>query len=186
MFDVIVCWKSDRLSRDLYPAAALMEVVEARQIRLESVMDAIDMKTFGIMAAIGKIELDNLRERSSMGKRGAANLGRVPTSAIPYGYWIGADGKGISAYGQKRSIATEDGPVIYEQPEETWIPIPYPTLVDGPATHGRSSLGRGGALCRLGRGVGVDSEAWRPEMERRQSPRPDCPRTRCGISVSQA
>ena len=24
-FDVIVCWKSDRLSRGLYPAAALME-----------------------------------------------------------------------------------------------------------------------------------------------------------------
>ena len=46
-FDVIVCWKSDRLSRGMYPAAALMEVVEAHQMRLEAVMDAIDMKTFG-------------------------------------------------------------------------------------------------------------------------------------------
>ena len=46
-FDVIVCWKSDRLSRGMYPAAALMEVVEAHRIRLEAVMDAIDMKTFG-------------------------------------------------------------------------------------------------------------------------------------------
>ena len=27
-FDTIVCWKSDRLSRGMYPAAALMEVVE--------------------------------------------------------------------------------------------------------------------------------------------------------------
>ena len=44
-FDVIVCWKSDRLSRGMYPAAALMEVVEAHQINLEAVMDAIDMKT---------------------------------------------------------------------------------------------------------------------------------------------
>ena len=41
-----------------------MEVVEAYQIRLESVMDSIDMKTFGLMAAIGKIELDNFRERA--------------------------------------------------------------------------------------------------------------------------
>ena len=71
-FDVIVCWKSDRLSRGMYPAAALMEVVEAHQIRLEAVMDAIDMKTFGLMAAIGKIELDNFRERSTLGKRGTA------------------------------------------------------------------------------------------------------------------
>ena len=65
-------WKSDRLSRGMYPAAALMEVVEARRINLEAVMDAIDMKTFGLMAAIGKIELDNFRERASMGKRGSA------------------------------------------------------------------------------------------------------------------
>ncbi len=190
-FDTIICWKSDRLSRGLYPAAALMEVIEAYQIRLESVMDSIDMKTFGIMAAIGKIELDNLRERSSMGKRGAAKLGRIPTSGVPYGYRIGADGrpevldaeaeivqrifheyvyegmgaraisrrlteegvqtrqfarrwdtsylhrllghtayKGYSAYGRKRKIATEEGVVVYEQPQETWISISYPPLVD--------------------------------------------------------
>ena len=92
-FDVIVCWKSDRLSRGMYPAAALMEVVEAHQIRLEAVMDAIDMKTFGLMAAIGKIELDNFRERSAMGKRGMAKQGRVPTGGLPYGYRIGNDGR---------------------------------------------------------------------------------------------
>ena len=92
-FDTIVCWKYDRLSRGMYPAAALMEVVEAHQIRLEAVMDAIDMKTFGLMAAIAKIELDNLRERSTMGKRGAAKQGRFPMGRLPYGYRIGDDGK---------------------------------------------------------------------------------------------
>ena len=92
-FDTIVCWKFDRLSRGMYPAAALMEVVEAHQIRLEAVMDAVDMKTFGLMAAIGKIELDNFRERSTMGKRGAAKQGRVPTGGLPYGYRIGDDGR---------------------------------------------------------------------------------------------
>ncbi len=92
-FDTIVCWKSDRLSRGMYPAAALMEVVEAHQIRREAVMDAIDMKTFGLMAAIGKIELDNFRERSTMGKRGTTKQGRVPTGNLPYGYCIGDDGR---------------------------------------------------------------------------------------------
>ena len=92
-FDTIVCWKSDRLSRGMYPAAALMEVVEAHRINLQAVMDAIDMKTFGLMAAIGKIELDNFRERSSMGKRGTAKQGRVPTGNLPYGYRIGDDGR---------------------------------------------------------------------------------------------
>ena len=81
-FDTIVCWKSDRLSRGMYPAAALMEVVEAHQIQLEAVM-----------AAIGKIELDNFRERSTMGKRGSAKQGRMPAGAPPYGYRTGDDGK---------------------------------------------------------------------------------------------
>ena len=92
-FDTIVCWKSDRLSRGMYPAAALMEVVEAHQIDLEAVMDAIDIKTFGLMAAIGKIELDNFRERASMGKRGAAKQGRIPVGSVPYGYRRRDDGK---------------------------------------------------------------------------------------------
>ncbi len=92
-FDTVVCWKSDRLSRGMYPAAALMEVVEAHQIQLEAVMDAIDMKTFGLMAAIGKIELDNFRERATMGKRGSAKQGRMPAGAPPYGYRTGDDGK---------------------------------------------------------------------------------------------
>ena len=42
LFDTIVCWKSDRLS-------------------LEAVMDAIDMKTFGLMAAVGKRLLRDAR-----------------------------------------------------------------------------------------------------------------------------
>ena len=92
-FDTIGCWKSDRLGRGMYPAAALMEVVEAHQIRLEAVMDAIDMKTFGLMAAIGKIELDYFRERASMGKRGSAKQGRIPAGRLPYGYRIGDDGR---------------------------------------------------------------------------------------------
>ncbi len=77
----------------MYPAAALMEVVEAYHINLEAVMDSIDMKTFGLMAAIGKIELDNFRERASMGKRGTAKQGRIPVSNVPYGYRVGEDGR---------------------------------------------------------------------------------------------
>ena len=92
-FDTIVCWKSDRLSRAMYSAAALMEVVETYEIDLKAVKDTIDKNTFAIMAIVGKIELDNFRERASMGKRGAAKQGRIPTGKVPFGYRIGADGK---------------------------------------------------------------------------------------------
>ena len=190
-FDTIVCWKSDRLSRGMHPAAALLEVVEAHQVRLEAVMDSIDMKTFGLMAAIGKIELDNFRERASMGKRGKAKQGRMPNGSVPYGYRVGEDGKpvvyepeaevvrhifrlyvhegmvgmaiarqlsrdnaptwkpgsrwhnayvcallgkevykGTWWYGKARWTATEGGEQVFRQPEETWIEIPFPPLVD--------------------------------------------------------
>ena len=190
-FDVIVCWKMDRLSRGMYPAAALMEVVEAHQMRLESVLDPIDMKMFGILAAIGKIELDNIRERTSMGRRGKAKQGRMPNGSVPYGYRTGEDGrpvvyepeaeivqrifhlyvhegmvgleiarqlardnaptwrpgsrwqnsyvhtllgkevyKGTWWYGKARWIATEGRDRVIRQPEDTWIGVPFPPLVD--------------------------------------------------------
>ena len=93
MFDVIVCWKSDRLSRGIYPAAALMEVLEAEQLRLESVTDTLDMKTFGIYAAVGKMEIDNFRERAMLGKRGIAKRGKMPVGSLAYGYRSGEDGR---------------------------------------------------------------------------------------------
>ncbi len=191
-FDTIVCWKSDRLSRGMYPAAALMEVVEAYGINIEAALDAIDMKTFGLMAAIGKIELDNFRERASMGKRGSAKQGRIPVSNVPYGYRIGEDRrpevieaeaevirrvfnmylreglgapsiarqltaegvptpnavgrwydrtvtrilgheayKGTWWYGRVRHVSTEDGMRRYDRPEDEWVGIPFPPVVDG-------------------------------------------------------
>ena len=190
-FDTIVCWKSDRLSRGMYPAAALMEVVEAYQIDLEAVLDAIDMKTFGLMAAIGKIELDNFRERASMGKRGSAKQGRIPVNNVPFGYRLGegrrpeiveseaevvrrvfrmyvredmgapAIAKQLTAecvptpravgrwydatvtrilrteaykgtwwFGKRRHVATENGSRRYDRPEEEWVEVPFPPVVD--------------------------------------------------------
>ena len=84
-FDVIVAWKSDRLSRGMYPAAALMEAIEGSEIALEAVKDAIDINTFGLLAAVGKIELDNIRERVKMGMRGRALMGKAP-GRVKFGY----------------------------------------------------------------------------------------------------
>ena len=163
----------------------------AYQIDLEAVMDAIDMKTFGLMAAIGKIELDSFRERASMGKRGAAKQGRIPVNNVPFGYRLGEDrrpqvveaeaeiirrvfhmyvreGMGAPAiarqltaegvptpqavgrwydrtvtrilgteacrgtwwFGKVRHVATENGMRRYDRPEDEWVGVPFPPLVD--------------------------------------------------------
>ena len=92
-FDTILAWKSDRLGRGMYPAAALMETVEATGVTLEAVKDSIDVDNFALMAAVAGMELKSLRERVSMGKRGAAKQGRIPVKALPYGYARGPHGE---------------------------------------------------------------------------------------------
>ena len=85
LFDVIVCWKSDRLSRGLYPASALMEAIEGTDVTLEAVKDSIDLNTFSLLAAVGKIELQNIRERMQMGYRGRVSRGKI-TGTPKFGY----------------------------------------------------------------------------------------------------
>lgn len=76
-FDTIVCWKSDRLSRGMYPAAALMEVVDTHQINLDAVMDSIDMKTFGLM-------LQSARSNSTTSGNDQPSVDAEPPSKAEY------------------------------------------------------------------------------------------------------
>jgi len=84
-FDVIACWKADRLSRGMYPAAALMEVIEPLDISLEAVEEHLDMNYFAMLAVVGKMELDNMKARSRMGKEAKAKKG-LTLGSHPYGY----------------------------------------------------------------------------------------------------
>jgi site-specific DNA recombinase len=76
-FDVIVCWKADRLSRGMYPAAALMEVIEPLDIKLEAVEEYLDMNWFAMLAVIGKMEIDSIKARTLMGRKARAKAGKL-------------------------------------------------------------------------------------------------------------
>ena len=155
--------------------------------------NTLDVSTVSSDDAAGKRECDSLRERSDLGKRGAAKRGRARIGSLPYGYRTGEDGKpvinldearivqrvfdeyvhqdlgsysiakrltadgapmrkasrwgswsasrvlrllgqeayrGTWWYGRQRHILTEDGRKHFDQPRDTWIPIPVPPLVD--------------------------------------------------------
>ena len=68
-------------------------MVESHGVTLDTVAEPFNMTTFGLMAAFGKVELDNFRERARMGKRGAAKAGRAPIGSVPFGYAIAEDGR---------------------------------------------------------------------------------------------
>ena len=90
---VIVCWKSDRLSRGLHPATAQMEVMEGIVIKMEAC----------ILAAAGKLEMESIRERSRMGAKGRARKGQV-TGTVKHGHCIGRDGKPVVIEPESESV----------------------------------------------------------------------------------
>jgi len=103
-FDAIVCWKSDRLSRGMYPAAALLEVVEPLGIKLEAVEETLDMNYFSLLAVVGKIELDSIRIRTQFGREARARKQLHPGGHyIDYGYQL------------------QDGQIIINEAEAKWI-----------------------------------------------------------------
>ncbi len=104
IFDIIVCWKSDRLSRGMFPAAALIEALEGTDVQLLSVNDAIDRDTFELFAWVGKRELKALSERVRMGMRGKYKNGTVLGPPV-YGYKLeGPEGKRHPAIEESEAI----------------------------------------------------------------------------------
>ena len=84
-FDLIVCWKADRLSRGMYPAAALMEVIEPLGISIEAVEENLDMNYFAMLSVVGKMELDNIKARTQAGREGNIKRGNHHSKS-PFGY----------------------------------------------------------------------------------------------------
>jgi len=88
-FEVIVAWKEDRLYRGMYAAMPLSELLDefGKALEVELVRETFDRKMLGIKAALGKIEVDNIRERMIMGRRGKLERGEVPGgNQVKYGY----------------------------------------------------------------------------------------------------
>jgi DNA invertase Pin-like site-specific DNA recombinase len=95
--DVILAWKEDRLYRGLYAAVPLSEVLDERGdgLRVELVKEMFDRKMLGIKASIGKLEVDNIRERMIMGRSARLDESRVPGGPTRYGYRRSPDDQNI-------------------------------------------------------------------------------------------
>ena len=84
-FDIIVAWKADRLARGIYPCAALMEAIEEAGVAIETVAEPFDRTTFEIRAVVGRIEVENIVQRTAMGREAMMKAGHHHVKA-PYGY----------------------------------------------------------------------------------------------------
>ncbi len=84
-FDVIIAWKTDRLARGIYPCSALMEAIEDTGVTIETVAELFDRTTFEIRAVLGRIEVENIIQRTTMGREAKMRAGHHHVKAA-YGY----------------------------------------------------------------------------------------------------
>lgn len=84
-FNVIVAWKADRLARGISPCAALYEALESTTIGIETVAEPFDRTTFEIRAVLGRMELENIAQRTQMGREAAVKAGHHHAKP-PFGY----------------------------------------------------------------------------------------------------
>jgi DNA invertase Pin-like site-specific DNA recombinase len=85
-FDAVVCWKLDRLGRDMHHLIGLMNELRALGVEFVATGKGIDTRTpngrmlFGILASIAEFERERLRERTLLGldraRQEGKNLGR--------------------------------------------------------------------------------------------------------------
>ena len=117
-FDVLVCWRLDRLGRNLKHLITLLDDLQALGIAFVSLAEGIDATTpagklqMHILGAIAEFERERIRERVLAGlaraRRQGTRLGR-PVRRIPDG--VLAEGQGLtvrqaaSQWGVSRSTA---------------------------------------------------------------------------------
>ena len=85
-FDVIVAWRPDRLFRSLWPAARLKQVMDTTGVDVETVTQPMDKSTLGLWAWVAEREIENIRERTLMGRESMARAGKLVTGNPPYGF----------------------------------------------------------------------------------------------------
>jgi len=85
-FNVIVAWREDRLYRGLRSMLTVLEVVQRYKITIMLVKETFDPKIAPIRAWAAQMELENMRERMTMGVIARLKAGKANTGQDRYGY----------------------------------------------------------------------------------------------------
>ncbi len=85
-FDTVIAWREDRLYRGLRSMLAVLDMVEHGYAEIELATETFDSKMAPIKASIAKMELDALRDRTSMGAKARLAAGKSWGGYKRYGY----------------------------------------------------------------------------------------------------
>lgn len=97
-FSVVLVWKFDRFSRNMYQSAIYEHQLEQNNVRLVSAMEpvaegAMGTITKGMLRVLAQYYSEDLREKVTRGMRVTAEKGKVNGGARPLGYKFSENGE---------------------------------------------------------------------------------------------
>lgn len=84
-FDIIIGWREDRLYRGFRPMIDMADTLDATSVTVELARETFDPRMMGLKASIAKLELDAIKERTSMGRAARLATGKLNTNNPIYG-----------------------------------------------------------------------------------------------------
>jgi len=85
-FDVILAWREDRLYRGMRSMLLVLETIQQNNITIMLALETFDPATAPLKAWLAQIELENIKERMTMGVKARLKAGKANSGQDRYGY----------------------------------------------------------------------------------------------------
>ena len=85
-FDVILAWREDRLYRGMRSMLLVLETIQQNNITIMLALETFDAATAPLKAWLAQVELENIKERMTMGVKARLKAGKANSGQDRYGY----------------------------------------------------------------------------------------------------
>lgn len=85
-FDVILAWREDRLYRGMRAMLLVLETIQQNNISIMLALETFDPATAPLKAWLAQTELENIKERMTMGVKARLKAGKANSGQDRYGY----------------------------------------------------------------------------------------------------
>ncbi len=85
-FDVILAWREDRLYRGMRAMLLVLETIQQNNISIMLALETFDPATAPLKAWLAQVELENIKERMTMGVKARLKAGKANSGQDRYGY----------------------------------------------------------------------------------------------------
>lgn len=85
-FDVILAWREDRLYRGMRAMLLVLETIQQNNISIMLALETFDPATAPLKAWLAQAELENIKERMTMGVKARLKAGKANSGQDRYGY----------------------------------------------------------------------------------------------------